>query len=134
MAQENDLTDKEKSSMAERKNFGWEERLEKKVRDLEKRIDDVGKKVETEVAAASRRVEREADKATEKVKKAGNGSNLFWGIVFLALGIFWLGRNFHWFFEDLPWLPVLLIAGGITLLIRSWDNQGDEKKKRDKKS
>ena len=120
--------------MPERKSPAWEERLEKKVRDLEKRIDDLGKRVEDEVDSVSKRVEKEAKQVTEKVRKSGNGSNLFWGIVLLALGIFWLGRNFHWFFEDLPWLPVLLIAGGITLLVRSWDRTESDRKEKEKKS
>ncbi|MBN2414297.1 hypothetical protein JXO52_00560 [bacterium] len=88
-----------------------EERLGKRVKELEKRLEDIGRRIEHSVERAV---------GTEKQDESGRkrGSSLFWGIVFLAAGLIWLGNNLGWFYTDVPWLAILLIAGGVTLIIR----------------
>jgi len=113
--------------MAEKREESWQENLEKKVEAIEERIDAVAKKLEEKGREFERRVEEKAKYVEEGVKKRSHGGhNIFWGIVLIVLGCLWLGKNLKWFDYDVPWISVVLIAVGIFLIIRHWENEKKE--------
>ena len=108
----------------------WETRLEEKMKALEDRLEEMG-----------RRLERKAEKFEGEAKKVGqqiedevrhhhrpSGAGFFWGIVFVVAGVIWLGNQFGWFYYDVPWAALFLIAGGLYLLVRHWDRPKQEDK------
>lgn len=56
-------------------------------------------------------------------EKNSNGPSIFWGMFYLALGVFFLGRNLEWFdvsagdFFRLM-VPVMLIGGGLYVIFK----------------
>ena len=114
--------------MAERKKENsWEKKLEEKVAELEKRIERMGKQAEAKLKTAK----------TDVRKKEHHGHMLFWGIVLIVVGIIWLGNNLEWFVYEIPWIPVIMIAAGIHIILKNWgkeesadgDKTSDKKKK-----
>lgn len=110
--------------MAEKKTSSWEDKLDEKMKNLEKRVDEIGKKVEDKGEEFGKRVEEKA-KAIKKdfERKGHHGHTMFWGIVLIVVGLIWLGNNVGWFFYDVPWFPVAMIAVGIYLIVRHWDRE-----------
>ena len=98
-----------------------EERINKKMKRLERELEGVGKRIEKEV----NKLVGLGDKDDSEKKSSNRGAGLFWGMVFLGVGVVWLGNNLGWFYADVPWLAVGLIAGGLTLIIRNMTNHND---------
>ncbi|MNO21350.1 hypothetical protein D3C76_111200 [compost metagenome] len=53
----------------------------------------------------------------------GKGSSVFWGFFYLALGVFFLGRNLDWFYVSASdffkmLIPVMLIGGGLYVIFK----------------
>ena len=118
--------------MPEKKEQSWEEKFEEKMKHVEARLEDIGKKVENKGEAFGKRIEEKAKEFEKRVDGKGHGHHLFWGIVLLAVGIIWLGNNLNWFYYDVPWIAVLMIAGGVYLIVRNWDRK-EAKKEEDSK-
>lgn len=60
-------------------------------------------------------------------EKGSSGSSIFWGLFYLALGTYFLGRNLYWFdvsagdfFKLL--IPVMLIGGGLFVIFKPRDH------------
>ncbi len=100
--------------MVERKKENSrEERLERKIAELERKIDRMEK-----------RGERKLKTVKEGVHAGGHqGHVLFWGIVFIVVGIIWLGNNLEWFVYEIPWIPVIMIAAGIYIIFKNWEKK-----------
>jgi hypothetical protein len=113
------LSGRKERMMAENKSSSFEEKFDKKMKHFEKRLDEIGEKVEQRGEEFGRRVEEKA-KSIHKdfAGKGHNGHGLFWGIVLIALGLLWLGNNLGWFYYDIPWFPVVMIAVGIYMILR----------------
>lgn len=110
--------------MLEDKIKDLENRLGRQVRDLEKRLDEAGRRLERKIDAAVGSGTQPEDEEASKP----SGGGLFWGIVLLIAGVIWLGNNLDWFYVDVPWVAVMLIAGGITLIARFFFLADREKK------
>ncbi|MCJ7812145.1 hypothetical protein MUP95_02345 [bacterium] len=100
--------------MVEKKKIiSWEEKIEQKVTDLENKVERMGKGAKTKTESAK-----------ENSRKEGHhGHTLFWGIVLIIIGIIWLGNNLKWFIYDIPWIPVIMIAGGIYIIFKNWEKE-----------
>ena len=110
--------------MAVPKPPSWEEKFEKKMKNLEKRMEEIGQRVEERGGEYGKKIEEKAKTMHKNLKHKGHHSHgLFWGIVLIAVGILWLGNNLDWFFYDVPWFPVALIAGGLFLILKNWDKK-----------
>ena len=100
--------------MVERKkNVAWEDKIEKKVSELEEKIERIGKNIETKAKTIQKDIHR----------KGHHGHTLFWGIVLIVVGIIWLSNNLELLIYEIPWIPVVMIAGGIYLIIRNWEKE-----------
>lgn len=106
--------------MPEKKEPSWEQKFEDKMKQVEVRLEEIGKKVEEKGEAFGKRVEEKAKEFEKKIDGKDHGHHLFWGFVLLAVGIIWLGNNLNWFYYDVPWIAVVMIAGGLYLVIRNW--------------
>ena len=121
--------------MPTKKEASWEEKFDKKMKKLEKRVEEIGEKIEEKGEEFGKKVESKAKTFHEKFEKKGHhGHNLFWGIVLIVVGFLWLANNLDWFEYDVPWIPVVMIAVGIFLILRNWEkdepsNGGESKEK-----
>jgi len=126
--------------MAENQDKSWKEQLEKqmkklektiedielekKMKKLEKRLEEIGKKVEQRGEEFGKKMEVKAREVRRKMdKKSHSGHGIFWGILLIVLGLLWLGGNMGWFYYDIPWFAVVLIAIGIFLVVRNWEKK-----------
>ncbi len=57
---------------------------------------------------------------------------LFWPIAMIIIGVVWLARNMGWFDHDVPWIPLLMIAFGVYLIVRHNARRGDKSEIRDR--
>ncbi len=114
--------------MPKTKESTWEEKLDATMKNVEKKLNDLGEKLDEKSEEWGRKAEVKARELTKKAEKTRGGSSVFWGIVLLVVGFAWLGRNLHWFFFDVPWFPLILIAAGIYVIIRNWDKNEKEEK------
>lgn len=102
-----------------KKRVSWEDKIEQKVSALEKKIEKIGKGIETKAKTVQEEVHQ----------KGHHGHTLFWGIVLIVIGIIWLGNNLEWFVYEIPWIPVIMIAGGIYIIIKNWEKDEPESDK-----
>jgi hypothetical protein len=52
----------------------------------------------------------------------------FWGAAMVVVGFVWLARSLGWLRDiDIPLFPLLVIAGGVYLIMRSQDKRKDDK-------
>ena len=116
--------------MPQKKEPSWEEKIDKKMKDVEKKIEELGETIGTRGEDWGKKVEKKAKAFAEKVEKDGHGGqSIFWGIVLIVIGFLWLGRNLGWFLFNIPWFPLILIAVGIYVVLKYWDrNENDEGK------
>ena len=88
-----------------------EERINKKMKRLERELEGVGKRIEKEV----NKLVGSGDKDDSEKKSSNRGAGLFWGMVFLGVGVVWLAV--------LGMIPAALVAsqpdfaGGMYILI-----------------
>jgi hypothetical protein len=121
--------------MVERKAPSWEEKFEEKMKKLEKRIEEMGKTLEEKGEEFGKRVEDRAKTINKEIRHRSHvGHSLFWGIVLLVVGFLWLGNNLRWFWYDIPWIPVAMIAGGIFLIIKHWEKEPSKSEKSKEKA
>jgi hypothetical protein len=114
--------------MAGKNETSWEDKFEQRMKKLEKRMEEMGSRVEEKGEEFGKRMESKAKKFQERMEKKGHhGHNLFWGIVLIAMGFVWLGNNLDWFDYDIPWVPVVMIALGLFIIIRNWEKDGRTK-------
>ncbi len=107
----------------------WEVQLEEKVKKLEKELEGMGHKLEQEAKKFEEKTEqfgrdvehRAKEMAQDLKNKKPSGGGFFWGIVFVVAGFIWLGNGLGWFYADVPWAALFLIAGGLYMLVRYWD-------------
>ena len=117
--------------MAEKKTPSWEDKLDEKMKNLENRIEEIGKKVEERGEELGKKVEEKARTIKKDFERRGHhGHTMFWGIVLIVVGLIWLGNNVGWFFYDVPWFPVAMIAVGIYLIVKHWDRKKPAKQKK----
>lgn len=79
--------------------------LEQRLESLEIRLDQLDDRTENGIIVQN----------TRKVYRSRGGN--FWGLLLIAIGVFWLGRNLGWFDIRLPLWPTLLILFGIYILV-----------------
>ena len=115
--------------MVEKKTSSWEESFEKKMKKLEDRIEEIGKKIEERGEKLGNKIEEKAKTVEKNIKQRGtHGHSLFWGLVLLVVGILWLGNNLDWFIYDVPWFPVVMIAGGVYLILKNWEKDKSQER------
>lgn len=112
--------------MGETNRNNWEDRLEKRIEEIEKRMESWGRTMEEKGQKFGKNIEKEVEQFTKDFghkhhKKHGH----FWGFVLIGFGLVWLGRNMGWFYFDIPWFPLMLIAGGIYMIV-THRNQDDD--------
>ena len=96
----------------------WEEKFEERINKIEKKLENIGKQAEEKGKKIGQDIEKEVQKITKDFRgKKEHEHHLFWGVVLIAVGVLWLGRNMDWFYFDIPWVPVVMIAGGIYMII-----------------
>jgi len=107
--------------MTEKNTQNWEQKFEDKMRELEDKIEDIGRHVEKKGEEIGKRVEVKAKSIHEEIEKRGGKShNLFWGLIFIVVGILWFGTNMDWFDGSAVWLPVAMIVAGLYILLKHW--------------
>lgn len=107
--------------MPEKKDLNWEQKFEEKMKELENKIEDIGHQVEKKGEEIGKRVEVKAKTIHEEIEKRGGSShNLFWGSIFIIVGVLWLSTNMGWFDGGALWLPILMIAGGGYIVYKHW--------------
>jgi hypothetical protein len=57
----------------------------------------------------------------------GRSSGAFWGIVFIVVGLFWLGKEANWFSSEIMMLfwPFLFILAGSWFIVAALTNKKD---------
>lgn len=57
----------------------------------------------------------------------GRSSGAFWGIVFIVVGLFWLGKEANWFSSEIMTLfwPFLFILAGTWIIAAALTNKKD---------
>jgi len=57
----------------------------------------------------------------------GRSSGAFWGIVFIVVGLFWLGKEVNWFSSEIMTLfwPFLFILAGTWFIAAALKNKKD---------
>ena len=109
------------------KKQSWEDNFEEKMKKLEKRIEEVGRTVEEKGEAFGKRIEKKATSFSKEMKtKSQDKHSIFWGIALLLVGLIWLGNNLGWFDYHVSWLPIIMIAGGIYLIVRNLKKEESE--------
>jgi len=68
-------------------------------------------------------------KMTERESEGGDSNvccqmhgrhNVFWGVVFVVVGFYWLAKSLGWLHEiDIPLFPLALVILGVYLILRS---------------
>ena len=110
--------------MPEKKDQHWEQKFEEKMKDLEDKIEDIGRQVEKKGEEIGKRVEVKAKTIHEEFEKhGGKSNNMFWGFIFVIVGVLWLGSNLDWFDGGSVWLPIIMIAGGGYILYKHWQKK-----------
>ncbi|SRR4030043_19019 len=104
------------------KNENWEVRLEEKIKELENTVENLARRIDEKGSELGEHLHK---KAREAQKETSSAHYLFWGIIFIIVGFLWLGNNLRWFIREVPWVPVVIIALGIYLIIRNLE-KGDE--------
>ncbi len=112
--------------MPEKDNSSWETRFESHMKHLEKRIDEIASKVEKEGEAFGKRVEAKVKGIDEKSGKCSGSHSIFGGAILVLIGLIWLGNNMEWFRNDIPWVPVVMIAAGVYLILKYRDTPKDD--------
>lgn len=95
----------------------WEEKLHEKIEKLERNVEEIGKKIDKEGVKFAKDVEKKAKTVSRNFKKHKTKHSFIWGIIFICLGLLWLGESLHWFY-DLPLIPIIMIIIGILLIIK----------------
>jgi hypothetical protein len=110
----------------------WEAQFDRKLEALERRIDGAVAKLEKRGEVLEKRLETGAERLGEEFGTAsGSRSAWFWGLVAITVGLVWLGNNLNWFRFRPPWIPVVLIAAGIYMIISnssSWKASNGQKR------
>lgn len=109
------------------KKENWEVKLEEKIKELENTVEDLTRKIDEKGSEISEHIQNKARKAQ---KENSSGHYLFWGVIFIIVGFLWLGNNLRWFIREVPWVPVVIIALGIYLIIRNLEKEDDRGKDR----
>ncbi len=51
--------------------------------------------------------------------------NIFWGVVFIIVGFYWLAKSLGWLHEiDIPLFPLVLIILGVYFILRNPNHHG----------
>jgi len=116
--------------MNAKKEKSWEENLQEQMQKLEKRIEDISNKLDDQSEKIAKNVGKKASSATRKFENRKPSHSIIWGIIFIALGLLWLGESLHWFY-DLPLIPIIIIVIGILLVVK--DLQTNESPSADNK-
>ena len=103
--------------MSDNKNKSWEEILQEKLEGLEKKIEDIGQKIDKEGRKFSKDIEQKANSVSKRIKKHKPKHSFIWGVIFICLGLLWLGESLDWFY-DLPLFPIIMIIIGILLIVK----------------
>jgi Flp pilus assembly protein TadB len=112
--------------MPEKENSSWETRFEDHIKHLEKRIEEIAKKVEQEGEAFGRRIEDGVKETEGRWGKRSGSHSIFGGALLILIGLIWLGSNMGWFMNDIPWVPLVMIAVGVYLVLKHHDMSKDE--------
>jgi fatty acid desaturase len=90
---------------------GENDTLENKIRELEQKIEDMSRKIGDEVEEHVRGVRVHVHRR--------EGRGVFWGLLFILVGLVWLGNSVGWFDFDVPLLPSALIVVGLIIIFSS---------------
>ena len=112
--------------MPEKNNTSWEDRFERQMKGLEKRMDEISSKLEKEGEAFGKRIEAKVKETEGCWGKRRGPHSIFGGAVLILIGLIWLGNNMGWFMNDIPWVPVVMIAAGVYLILRYRDTPKDD--------
>ena len=82
----------------------------------EKQIEEL---VETKIKDALSKVENASESISERHNRRRHNHSEFWGLILFVIGFILLARNLHWFRWDIPFWPIVLIAGGAYLIYSS---------------
>jgi len=90
---------------------GDNDTLENKIRELEQKIEEMGRKIGDEVEEHVRGVRVHVHRRERR--------GVFWGLLFILVGLVWLGKSVGWFDLDIPLLPSALIVVGLLIIYNS---------------
>ena len=85
--------------------------FENRLRELELKIEELGRRIGDEV--------EERFRGGRVFVHRRGGSGVFWGLLFILVGLVWLGRSVGWIDWDIPFIPSALIVIGLLIIYNS---------------
>jgi hypothetical protein len=111
-----------------------EKELERENLTLKERIQQLEEELKAKDQVRMDSHAEKPDRHSVKTTTRGSGHSIFWGLVLMTIGFIWMGRNLDWFRQDIPWMSLIMIAIGLYLVLRYWDQSRKGRSRSETKS